>query len=191
MHDIASQTKRLALPSHPGCQDKVNLTLMRFFRDLSRYKARKRLYGNAAALMPLLLGKESPIDENLLKKEADAETFTLTKEQLMEYDGKTATTPIYIGVAGMVFDVTAGRKLYGVGGDYNAFAGRDATRALATGCAKQECVVDGVDGLSESELKEIDRWVELYRTSDKYTLVGRLVHDHVEDIAAAAAAHEA
>ena len=32
------------------------------------------------------------------------------------------------------------------------------------------------------ELKEIDRWVELYETHDKYTFVGHLVDDPVNDI---------
>jgi len=32
------------------------------------------------------------------------------------------------------------------------------------------------------ELKEIDRWVELYETHDKYTFVGYLVDDPVVEI---------
>jgi hypothetical protein len=32
------------------------------------------------------------------------------------------------------------------------------------------------------ELKEIDRWVELYETHDKYTFVGHLVDNPVDDI---------
>ena len=32
------------------------------------------------------------------------------------------------------------------------------------------------------ELKEIDRWVELYETHDKYKFVGHLVDDPVDDI---------
>lgn len=32
------------------------------------------------------------------------------------------------------------------------------------------------------ELKEIDRWLELYETHDKYTFVGHLVDDPVNDI---------
>jgi len=31
-------------------------------------------------------------------------------------------------------------------------------------------------------LKEIDRWLELYETHDKYTFVGHLVDDPVNDI---------
>ena len=32
------------------------------------------------------------------------------------------------------------------------------------------------------ELREIDRWLELYETHDKYTFVGHLVDDPVNDI---------
>ena len=32
------------------------------------------------------------------------------------------------------------------------------------------------------EIKEIDRWLELYETHDKYTFVGHLVDDPVNDI---------
>ncbi len=36
--------------------------------------------------------------------------------------------------------------------------------------------------MHRQELKEIDRWVELYETHDKYTFVGHLVDDPVNDI---------
>jgi len=38
------------------------------------------------------------------------------------------------------------------------------------------------DGLNEKELKEIDRWIELYETHDKYKFVGKLVDDVVEKV---------
>ena len=75
---------------------KTDLILMRFFRNLSRHKSRKRLYGNEAALIPILLGREkpvkSPIDEldpNTLDK------WSLT--EIAERDGRTDDTPIFIG----------------------------------------------------------------------------------------------
>jgi hypothetical protein len=43
-------------------------------------------------------------------------TFTLA--QLKAYDGSNPTSPIYIGTAGLVFDVTQGASFYGPGGPY-------------------------------------------------------------------------
>ena len=172
-------------------KDQINLKLMRFFRDLSRFKSRKRLYGNKAALIPLLMGKEEPIDFNLLNKDNDGEGFTLTLDNLKEFDGTSEYTPIYLAVQdlqkkqGIIFDVTASRKLYGKDGPYHVMAGRDASRALATGCTKEECAIGSLDGLTEAELKEIDRWLELYRASDKYSVVGTLISDVAEELAKA------
>ena len=166
-------------------KNNFKLKLMRFFRDLSRYKSRRRLYGNKAALMPLLMGKEEPIDFVLLNKDNDGEGFTMTLENLKEFDGTSENSPIYLAVQdlskkqGIIFDVTASRKLYGKDGAYHVLAGRDATRALATGCTKEECAIGNLDGLTE----EIDRWLELYRTSDKYKVVGTLVIDVAEELA--------
>jgi predicted heme/steroid binding protein len=153
---------------------------MKFFRDLSRYKARKRLYGNSAALIPLLFGKEDNVD---LLVDPGSDDFTMTIEQLSEMNGSTNETPVYLSVKGNIYDVSSARAMYGPGGGYHGFAGRDATRAFATGCLETECMVSSIDGLTESELKEIDRWVELYHNHDKYTYVGRLMFvDPVDSI---------
>ena len=81
---------------------------------------------------------------------------------------------------GRVYDVSAGTKFYGPGKAYNHFVGRDASRAFATGCRAAECVSADLDGLSPSQLREVDRWMEMYETHDKYTFVGTLVEDPVD-----------
>ena len=77
------------------------------------------------------------------------------------------------------FMTSAGTKFYGPGKAYNHFVGRDAFRAFATGCRAAECVSADLDGLSPSQLRELDRWMEMYETHDKYTFVGTLVEDPV------------
>ncbi|EME40024.1 hypothetical protein DOTSEDRAFT_74781 [Dothistroma septosporum NZE10] len=58
----------------------------------------------------------------------------LTEEELKEFDGTDADKPIYLGINGTIFDVSASPAFYGPGGHYNHFVGKDATRAWITEC---------------------------------------------------------
>ncbi|GAB6027260.1 hypothetical protein CHUAL_001545 [Chamberlinius hualienensis] len=99
----------------------------------------------------------------------------LTLEQLREYDGtKEPEKRILLAVEGKVFDVTKGRHFYGQGGPYASFAGRDATRALATFAIGD--IVDGYDDLSDlntMQMESVKEWVMQF--SEKYDYVGRLL----------------
>ncbi|KAG9557886.1 cytochrome b5, partial [Aureobasidium melanogenum] len=66
----------------------------------------------------------------------------LTDEELKAYDGSDASKPVYIALNGTIYDVSAGRHVYGPGGSYNFFAGRDATRAFITGCFQEDLTPD-------------------------------------------------
>mmetsp|Transcript_29599 Transcript_29599/g.62215 ORF Transcript_29599/g.62215 Transcript_29599/m.62215 type:complete len:224 (-) Transcript_29599:47-718(-) len=158
---------------------------MKFFRDLSRSKARARLHGNKYALIPVMLGIEEPIK---IQDDIDAENrMTVTREQLEEMDGYDGA-PLYLSIKGRVYDVSAGAKFYGEGKEYHDWIGKDASRSFGMGCRGgldrmgRECLSESLEGLNEKELKEIDRWVELYETHDKYTFVGYLVDDPVVEI---------
>ena len=68
---------------------------------------------------------------------------------------------------------------------------RKSSRAFATGCSQPACLVPHLDGLSRDDLREVDRWVELYEFHDKYSYVGRLVsEDPVGDAVDAALREE-
>ena len=57
-----------------------------------------------------------------------------TPEELAASAGDSQV--LRLAILGSVFDVSAGRRHYGTGGDYAFFAGRDASRAFVTGgCA--------------------------------------------------------
>lgn len=168
----------------------VNLTLMRFFRDLSRYKARKRLYGNEASLVAILTKKEEPLEINYeILKNGDG--FTMTPLELSLMDGRTLETPIYISVKGHIYDVSTARDMYGPEANYRLLVGRDSSLAFSAGCCEVECIGSyseiwysnrPIEGLDEGQISEIDTWVELYHTHDRYKYIGELVPDLIDEI---------
>lgn len=135
----------------------------------------------------------------------------LTPAQLSLYNGTDPSLPIYLAVNGTVFDVSANRAIYGPGGSYNFFAGRDATRAFVTGCFQEDRTPDLVgveemflpvedvpdEGLTAAERKVrrerevrvarakvekvVKRWEGFFRGHKKYFEVGRVLDDGVVD----------
>ena len=150
----------------------VNFAMMSFFRDLSRAKARRRRFGQKGALMPILMGREEPLPL------ADASLgLALTLDELAEFDGRdlpdsTEMAPLFLAIHGRIYDVTAGGPFYGPGRSYHKLVGKDATRAFCTGCLEPACLISSTRGLTPKQLKEADRWIELYEHHDKYKLVG-------------------
>ncbi|GAY37200.1 hypothetical protein CUMW_027220 [Citrus unshiu] len=69
-----------------------------------------------------------------------------TAEELALHNGTDESIPILLGILGSVFDVTKGKSHYGVGGGYNHFAGRDASRAFVSGnfTGKEHCRMAGI-----------------------------------------------
>ncbi|KAI9594557.1 cytochrome b5-like heme/steroid binding domain-containing protein [Syncephalis fuscata] len=101
--------------------------------------------------------------------------LVFTEEELLKYTGQDPSLPIYIAINGEVYDVTEGSGYYGPGGGYHFFAGRDAARAYITGCFEDHLTHD-LRGLSSDQIKQLDGWVDFYRNSPKYYLVGRVIH---------------
>jgi len=101
--------------------------------------------------------------------------FTLA--ELREYDGlRRDDGRILVGVLGKVFDMSAGATFYGPGGPYSVFAGRDASRALATFSVDAKLFKDEDDDLSDltsSELSNVKEWEQQFL--EKYPVVGKLL----------------
>ena len=130
-----------------------NMFFMKFFRNLSRSKARARLHGNKYAMIPVMLGIEEPIK---IEDDIHAENaMTITRELLEEMDGFDGA-PLYLSIKGRVYDVSAGKNFYGEGKEYHEWVGKDASRSFGTGCrggvdkSGMDCLSESLDGLSES-----------------------------------------
>lgn len=102
-----------------------------------------------------------------------------TAEELALYNGTGEKLPILLGILGSVFDVTKGKSHYGIGGAYNHFAGRDASRAFVSGNFTGDGLTDSLHGLSSSEVKSVVDWRDFYFRT--YKFVGRLVGCYYDD----------
>lgn len=79
----------------------------------------------------------------------------LTDTELAAFDGTDPKKPIYVGLNGSIYDVTASERTYGPGGSYSFFAGRDAARAFITGCFQEDLTAD-MRGVEEMYIPKDD-----------------------------------
>ncbi|XP_068154703.1 membrane-associated progesterone receptor component 1 isoform X2 [Drosophila tropicalis] len=116
------------------------------------------------------VGSQKPIELQLPKIRRD---FTI--QELRHYDGNQPDARVLLAVNGNVFDVSKGRRFYGPGGPYATFAGRDASRNLATFSvqANNKDDYDDLSDLSAVEMDSVREWEMQFR--EKYDLVGKLL----------------
>lgn len=102
--------------------------------------------------------------------------ITLTDDELAKYNGVNKSLPIYVAVAGRVYDVSANPLTYGPGGPYSFFSGRDAARAFVTGCFQTDLTHD-LRGLDQEKAKaDVAGWQRFFDKNHKYWYVGQVVH---------------
>ncbi|KAI7722465.1 hypothetical protein D0864_16675 [Hortaea werneckii] len=66
----------------------------------------------------------------------------LTDAELSLYNGTDPRKPVLLALNGTIYDVSAGKRVYGPGGSYHVFAGKDAARGFVTGCFVEDGVPD-------------------------------------------------
>lgn len=132
--------------------------------------------------MTVMLSHEAPLP----LADVDGEgRVALTAEELAEYDGRKLAgseerAPLYLSILNRIYDVSAGKAFYGPGRTYHPLTAKDASRAFCTGCLEPECLISSLKDLTAAQLREADKWVELYEHHDKYKLVGRLRENNPE-----------
>ncbi|KAJ9104550.1 hypothetical protein QFC21_002047 [Naganishia friedmannii] len=103
-----------------------------------------------------------------------------TPAELSAFDGQDASKPVYLGIDGDVYDVTASRRIYGPLGPYHVMAGRDASRAFITGCFQTHLTHD-LRGLSSKELGALSNWKTFFAKHAKYHKVGTVEHPPIDE----------
>ncbi|KAG8800802.1 hypothetical protein FRC17_006804 [Serendipita sp. 399] len=93
-----------------------------------------------------------------------------TQEQLKDFDGTGSSGKIYVAIKGTVFDVSAKPEMYGAGGAYHVFAGKDASKGLALSSVKPEDAVPDYSELNEEAKKTLDGWYEFFQK--RYNIMG-------------------
>eukprot|EP00042_Codosiga_hollandica_P027697 m.140183 g.140183 ORF g.140183 m.140183 type:complete len:171 (-) comp52567_c0_seq1:129-641(-) len=105
--------------------------------------------------------------------------FTL--QELSQYNGNPVAehpypAPIYLAINGTVFDVSKRPDFYGPKGSYGCFAGKDASRGLATSTFVTSEEWDDLANLDKPSIKSMTDWFEFF--SNKYPVRGKLVRSH-------------
>ncbi|CAE6416564.1 unnamed protein product [Rhizoctonia solani] len=95
-----------------------------------------------------------------------------TLAELSAYDGRDPGRPVYVAIKGTVFDVTAKRDVYGPGGSYSVFAGKDGSKGLGLSSLKAEDAVPDWSTLEEKERGVLNDWYAFF--SKRYNVVGKV-----------------
>lgn len=97
--------------------------------------------------------------------------FTL--HELKQYEGTGPDGRILVAINGHVYDCTRGTRFYGPGGPYNAFAGHDASRGLATFSLSVTDEYDDLSDLNTTEMNSVNEWEGQFK--ERYDYVGKLL----------------
>ncbi|EGE85707.1 progesterone binding protein [Blastomyces gilchristii SLH14081] len=95
----------------------------------------------------------------------------ISVEELSKSDGTDPNRPTLVAIKGVVFNVS-GNPAYGPGGNYHVFAGKDASRALASSSLKPEDCRPEWHDLPDKEKGVLEEWFTFF--SKRYNIVGKV-----------------
>ncbi len=75
---------------------------------------------------------------------------------------------------GTVFDVSHKREMYGPGGSYHVFSGKDGSRGLGMSSLRVEDAVPDWSMLKDDQVKVLNQWYDFF--VKRYNIVGRVVN---------------
>ena len=117
--------------------------------------------------------KERIENENRPKPLPPMAKRDFTKEELSEFDGKNGKR-ILLAICGNVYDVSNRADFYGPEGPYGCFAGKDASRGLATmSFDTPEVENDDLSNLTAMEKTTLNDWEKQFQF--RYPTVGKLL----------------
>jgi membrane-associated progesterone receptor component len=133
------------------------------------YALSDALMAECYAVAPVELEPET----NTPVKPTEGPMLRLTSAELAEFDGVNQPR-ILLSIRGKLYDVTAGREMYGPSGSYSKFAGKDVTRALGSMDLSHEAL-DDLDWQPETskEEKTLVDWEK--KIGGKYPVCGDLI----------------
>ena len=143
------------------------------------------LFGSVFLALQVMWRRLFPISQqkvtnraiSLSSEEYDSRTFTV--RELQQYDG-IQEKRIYFAVNGKVFDATNTKDIQFLDGPFNCFAGRDASRALATFSLNEQLnnlsEMDDLSDLNPLQMDTLFHWE--MQCSERYPRVGTLVRSH-------------
>ncbi|KAK0549404.1 hypothetical protein OC846_004091 [Tilletia horrida] len=103
----------------------------------------------------------------------------MTVERLKDFDGKNESLPLLLAIDRRVYDVSTKRDVYGPGGGYETFSGRDSTRNFALYSTESKDDGSCIDDLEEKDFQMLAEWRKWF--DDHYPLVAVITEKLCED----------
>lgn len=107
-----------------------------------------------------------------VKYPCSKKNLKLTVDELSQYDGSSAKSPLLVSCKCIIYDVGQGKEFYAPGRVYGWMAGRDVTVALAKFSGDRKYVNCTWGSLSDPEADLLNKWEQWLQV--KYPAVGTL-----------------